>query len=310
MTSVDDQTMADIWTEFSDQQIQQDTLEKKKCCPNPYFIEYEGCSVCVDCGVVGRMGVIDDTPAFCENNQFSHTMTNMFFPKSSGVTGVSGNSSMSRIQQWDSMPYEERVLWEVSNFLKAKLSDIFQTRVVEDSLANFKVLDAKKDDQGKKEIHRGKIRDGLIAACVYFACKSNQVNKTPEEIAGIMGISLTIFNKCTKIYTRLMGQGPEQVSSVDFVESYCNALQITFRVQVLIKKICQTVEVLDLLGGTMPQNITAGCVFFICGELKLDIGIKTLSQAFSISANTMTKVATKITGFKAHIYKHIATNKK
>lgn len=284
------------------------------CCKESYFTELEGCTVCVNCGVVFSVGIIDDTPDFCEFSQVSHTKTSTFFPKSSGSTTMSGKSNLSRIQNWNSMPYNERVLWEISNLLKSKLNDYFQPRIIDDAIANFKVLDEKKNADGKKEIHRGKIRDGLIASCVYFACKSRGINKTPEEIAKIMEIDVTTFNKCTKIYNRLTDTKQELVKSTDFVDTYYNSISsdysVSYKIQSTTKKISEAVEELSLLDGTIPQNITAGCILFTSNEMSLGIDPKIFVKKFSISLNTLNKITAVITANKSKIYKNIIDKKK
>jgi transcription initiation factor TFIIIB Brf1 subunit/transcription initiation factor TFIIB len=210
------------------------------------------------------------------------------------------------------MPYNERVLWEISNLLKSKLTDYLQPMVIDEAISNFKVLDEKKDKKGKKEIHRGKIRDGLIASCVYFACKSRAINKTPEEIAAIMDVDISTFNKCTKIYNRITDTKQEVVKSADFVDTYYNNLNIksiSYRVQCTTKKICEAVEELDILDGTIPQNITAGCIIFTSNEMGLGIEIKSAIKKFSISLNTLNKITSVITANKSKIYKNILEKK-
>lgn len=300
-----------IWNDFDSQRLPV-RIDTEKCCANQYLTELEGCVVCIDCGIVKQMGVISDDQEFCEFAEASHTKTSLFYPKSSGSTIISGNSNMSRINNWNSMPYDEKVLFQVSNDMKAKMRNYFQPKLIEDSIANFKLLDNKKGDDGKKEIHRGRIRDGLIAACVYFACKSNYVNKTPEEISMIMNVELSSFNTCTKLYTKIMGQEQQVVRAVDFVDTYCNCishLEISFKIQNTIKKICEAVEDLGILDGSIPQNITAGCLYFTSTEMKLDIPQKLLSDRFAISINTLCKIHQIIGYHKSHIYKFIMDKK-
>lgn len=298
----------DVWRDFDISRETKKEVKEQRCCDNFYHVELEGCIVCINCGIVQRVGIIVNTPEFCEVGQGYHTKTSAFFPKSSGSTKMSGNSKLSRIQNWNSMPYDERVLWEVSNLLKIKLQDHCQQRIIDCSLMNFKNLDAKKDENGKKEIHRGKIRDGLIASCVYFACKTSFSYKTPEEISKIMDIDITTLNKCTKIYTRIMCQQQETSEPVDFVDTYYSSIgnnKISYKIQCTTKKICKVVQELGILDGTIPQNITAGCILFTSNEMALGIQPKLFKDLFSISLNTLKKITTVITNNKNSIYKNI-----
>lgn len=305
--------MDDIWQEYdSEKKGTTEPGSKEPCCDNPYISDLEGFAVCVGCGVVKTTGILDDNQQFCEFGEAYHTKRNYFYPLSSGSTIMSGNSKLSKIQNWNSMPYDEKVLFQISGIMKMKLRNYVPSRVIEDSIANFKMLDNKKDPEGKKEIHRGRIRDGLIAACVYFACKSNNIVKTPEEISLIMQVDTSTFNSCTKIYTRIMDQQQEPVSSTDFIESYCNRINlpdISFKVQNTIKKICGAVDSLGFLDGCLPQNITAGCILFTATEMNLNVSRKLMLEKFSISSNTLTKINNAITAHKQHIFEFIQQNK-
>jgi transcription initiation factor TFIIB len=296
-----------IWQEFESELDKKETKKAELCCDSPYISELDGFAVCVNCGVVKTAGVIDDNQQFCEFGEAYHTKTSFLYPSSSATT-MSGNSRLSKIQHWNSMPYDEKVLFQIANIMKAKMRNYFQPRLIEDSVANFKMLDGKKGADGKKEVHRGRIRDGLIAACVYFACKSSGIVKTPEEISAIMQVDTTTFNNCTKIYTRIMGQKQESVSAVDFVDSYCSRINlpgISFKVQVLIKKICGAVESLGFLDGSIPQNITAGCILFTANEMELSVSRNLMLDLFSISAFTLTKINNTVMAHKKQVYEYI-----
>jgi len=300
-----------VWKDFDIEMSPKVSGNFKRCCDKSYLIDLEGCVVCIECGVVDRMGVLDSVPEYCDFAEASTTKANFLFPNSSTTT-ISGTGRLAKISNWNSMPYDEKVLFQVSNDMKSKLEGYFQTDVIQDSISNFKKLDAKKGKDGKKEIHRGRIRDGLIAACVYFACKKNYIKKTPEEISMIMEVDVSTFNSCTKIYTKIMKQEQDTVSAVDFVSSYCGCVgnsEISFKIQGTIKKICKAVEDLGILDGSIPQNITAGCLFFTILEMDLDISQKTLSDKFSISINTLSKITTVISDHKSHIFKYILEKK-
>ena len=49
-----------------------------------------------------------------------------------------------------------------------------------------------------QKISRGSNRKGIIAACVYFACKECEVPRTPKEIASMFTIDITVMTKGIK----------------------------------------------------------------------------------------------------------------
>ena len=54
------------------------------------------------------------------------------------------------------------------------------------------------------KISRGSNRIGIIAACVYFACKSYNVPRSSKEIADIFDINITVMTKGCKNFTNIM----------------------------------------------------------------------------------------------------------
>lgn len=299
-----------IWADFDlQQQLKSKEIKKKEfCCETHYLIEREGCVVCIGCGKVDDMVILDDKQEYCEFQDMSHTKTNPLFPNSNG-TFISGKSKISQMSKWSNMAYEDRVLWEVSNEMKAKMLYHFSDKIINDSIYNFKTLDSKRTDDGKKEIHRGRIRKGLIAACVYFACEHNKLNKTPEDISKIMDIDTTTFNKCTKIYTEMMNESQQLKSSCDFVDNYCNALKLNFKINKVITSICISISKLCILDGSIPQNITCGVIYFVANEMNINITQKQLSETFSVSENTLNKIYKTINQHKNAIFSDIKANK-
>jgi transcription initiation factor TFIIIB Brf1 subunit/transcription initiation factor TFIIB len=270
--------------------------ETKKCCDNPYYIDLSGFCVCNGCGVTKKELIFDDD-IFSFNTgddcKFLHSKINELYPESSKGTLIGGNSKMSKIHSWNSMPYNERVVWEVSNVLKMKLSGYFSQKVITDSVYLYKEIYSKMD------ITRGENKSGMIAACVYFSARKNNADHSPKGIAKVMDVDISILNKCTKIYTETIGFS-ENVKSSDFVDSYCNKLELSFRIKKVVRKLCDTIDDYGIL-NCFPQNTCVGVIIFACKEMGKDIDIKDVCKTFEVSSVTMTKIYKKILEEKQNI---------
>ena len=100
---------------------------------------------------------------------------NALLPESSIGSSVSfknNNKSMCQIrryQQWNGMPYKERSLYKVFNQLyDICAKNYIPTKITEEAKGLYSIVSSTK-------ISRGDNRIGIIAACLYFSCKLNNV---------------------------------------------------------------------------------------------------------------------------------------
>ena len=130
---------------------------------------------------------------------------NILLPKSSVGSTISrfGNQSKSMYQirkyhQWQEMPYKERSLYKVFN----QLYDICEknyipTKITEEAKGLYSIVSSTK-------ISRGDNRIGIIAACLYFSCKLNNVPRSSKEIAGLFNIKNTVMTKGCKKFQEIL----------------------------------------------------------------------------------------------------------
>ena len=94
------------------------------------------------------------------------------------------------------------------------------------------------------KISRGSNSIGIIAACVYFACKSCNVPRSSKEIADIFDINITVMTKGCKNFTNIMNLDKKNknrinntpINAYDFIERFCS----NFNVDVMkIYNICK-----------------------------------------------------------------------
>lgn len=296
-----------IWREFNSQADQQiKKKEEKKCCENFYNIEKEGYLVCTSCGIV-NCTVVVDTDIFTfengENNKFLRQFDNYLFPKSSTSTKISGNSKLAKIQAWQSMPYNERVLWEVSNELKS-LKGRFSDRIINDALSLYKNF------YEKSGIFRGENKRGFVGVCLYIATSQNFSNLTPKEVANVLNIDIKILYKCIQKYSEIMNVSTNcNKNSASYVEGFLTKIGLEYKIRKPLIKIIEYVEKTQILGSSIPQNICIGCIVFICKEMKINLDTHLVSKEFSISITTLEKILSKLEKNKQKMFTSIKSSK-
>lgn len=302
----------EIWNQaYTQKQTEKQTnneieIEEEKCCDNFYTREIEGCVVCVGCGLVKSNTIFDENIfSFTngENNMYLRSFTSELYPVSSQSTYISGNSRIAKIQAWNSMPYNERVIWEVSNELNSKLSNRFSSRIIQDTLFIYKSF------YEKTGIFRGENKKGFVAVALYIATSQNFAPTTPKEISLLLDVDLKSMYKCIQKYSEITGQTLENTKkSCDFIEVFSNKIGIDFRTKKVSTKIINVIEKYKILGGTIPQNVCIATIVFVCKEMKNPLDLKKITKDFSISITTLEKTMAVISSNKQKIFKAIADN--
>ena len=82
---------------------------------------------------------------------------------------------IKKYQEWSSMPYKERSTYKVFNIIsdickKSNLPKIIET----EAKSLYKIISDTK-------ISRGNNRKGIIASCIYFACKTCNVPRSQND---------------------------------------------------------------------------------------------------------------------------------
>lgn len=262
-----------------------------------------GFYVCDICGLTKKMSIIDDSA----DNVYHNGDTAKKDPSRCGKedsiiqkktlnTIINGSCKMSKMNQWTSMSYNERTLWQTSEHIKRQCSSRnISSNIINHTILLFKKINESKKGNGKKEIHRGKVRDGIIAACLYNACKKENSERTPVEISEIMSVSLSDVNRGCKLFLDILSESEEsnteQPKSRDFLYRYGNMMGIQYNILSRTEKILQIVLENNILPNNTPSSIVAGVLYFVSCSLKLeDVNKKKLSSTCNISEVTITKI--------------------
>lgn len=232
--------------------------------------------------------------------------TNILLPESSiGSTINFKNNSKSmnqirRYQNFHGMPYKERSKYKVFNLITEKCDK---------NNINVKIIGEAKSLYSnicEIKISRGSNRDGIIAACVYFACKECNVPRASKEIAEVFDIDITVMTKGCKKFQEIMNLNKRNKNRIknksinprDFIERFCDKIDIEINV---IYNICDICLSHNIISQNTPQSIAAGCIYYYIKENSLNINKKDLSDICKISEVTINKCYKKIEEHK-HLF--------
>ena len=115
-----------------------------------------------------------------------------------------------------------------------------------------------------EKLTKGKVNDGVIAACIYVACRQEKVPRTFKEISALTLVSKKDIGRCYKLIAPLLETRVSSVSMDDFMARFCSHLNLGMDVQRLSVAILKRVAELGVAAGKSPTSIAAAGLFMTC----------------------------------------------
>lgn len=265
-----------------------------------------GIIVCTSCGVINDDQIIDEAaewsfgadeaasggkdPARCG------MPVNPFFEKSGCSTIIGGpshkNFFMKKLHAQMSMDYVERSRYHM--FVKiGRMCETLSPSVLE-TVKHYYVKMA------NEKLSRGNVRLGLIACCIFYACKKDKVTRSIKEVSAMCEIEPSVFNNAHKIFREIMKDHVpndlfEETTQVDdLITRFCGYLSFDrqkrcfFQKQIIKMNI--VIDKTQILIGKTPSAITAACIYYISQKEKLDLSKKLISKQVNVSIVTINKI--------------------
>lgn len=311
-----------IWTaldELSPKVITQKTGCK---CGTIDIIELDCYTVCNSCGLILEdlsISTEAEWRSFNNENGMSDTGNrcgneiDTLAPIHSMATVIAGNSKLAKRQLWSSLPYNERVLYELKNNLNIIIaSNNLPGSLCKNTLLLYKKFTNKDNVKDKDDMNlfRGNNKNTLIAVCFYYAAKFHNINLSSSYICNIFNVKNQKFSKYCKIYNEYLGnQCDNTVYEVtDLCERYSIKLNLSWNIQKLCKKILQACKTLNILTELAPQSLISGVIYFINIEMHLELSKNDIYNACGISENTMIKTYRILATKKQEIFTVAVSN--
>ena len=223
---------------------------------------------------------------------------NTLLPESSVGSSVSFSSNSNsmyqirRMQQWSGMPYKERSVYKV--FLEIQNvcnRHNIPSKIINEAKSIYKIASSTK-------ISRGTNRAGIIASCVFFACKECDVPRSSKEIAEMFGISSNIMTKGVKKCQEIIHMDKKNKNRIsktkstkpeDFINRFCNKLNIQEKDTEKVLSICKITVENFIISENTPPSIASGCIYYFIKKTNKGITKKEISEICKISEVTINK---------------------
>ena len=299
----------------------------KECCKNKKNdIIIDGRTVCNICGKdKGAYLVCNTSGKITDRNHINIERVgipiNPHLPESSMGTSIgwSRKPEMARLrkqQSWNSMPSKERSNLEDYKIIADHCSQKGISLKVQDTAKTiYQVIRKQKDFKT-----RGHKRVGLIAACIYYACKHEKTMKDSSFIAEMMKTEKKYVSSGIRLVDSL-GSGIDHPifesvfktsKASDYIGRYCTNLGITDQtIVILAEKMSNKIKSMNVsnMSSYTPITIAASVLYYILQSIKSPPSVDFVSDKIGISSGTILKCYKNIVEYEDRILTPILLRK-
>jgi len=294
-------------------------------CKTYTLISCEGQLLCNKCGLMQQKTLSEDAEyrTYSDNSKSVNPervgmATNSLLPESSLGTLIAqrsyDNNNIKRMVQynsWHQMPYKERSLYKICCKISSKAKRHGLPNIIIERAKEFYNIIR------SVNISRGDNRDGLIAACLYFACKDEKVPRSSKEIADMFDIKLQDMTKGIKNFRanwRLAKTNGDKIvvdssNPIDYIDRYCSNLPISSDTKHIAEFIAVKALFKNIVDDNTAPSIAAGSIFLSCHISGQNITKKQVADACKTSEVTISKCFKKLFEMKLELLPSLVITK-
>ncbi|CAJ0579574.1 unnamed protein product, partial [Mesorhabditis spiculigera] len=108
---------------------------------------------------------------------------------------------------------------------------------------------------------RAKNVEAQAAACLYIACRREQVPRTFKEICAISNVSKKVIGRLFKQIIALTESSLTHINATDFMSRFCANLGLSAKVENVAIHVAQEANQNDYVPGRSPVSVAAAAIF-------------------------------------------------
>lgn len=204
--------------------------------------------------------------------------------------------ALSRAQGRNSGMKGERNLVQAYKDISAMCDAISLPRSVQDIAKHL----YKRADDTKSL--KGKPVESIIAACIFIACRQQNVPRTIKEICTLTSISKKDLGKCFKAIEKLLqaegtnapsGASQDQyvptkaTNAAELMIRFCNRLALPQKIVSACQELAKNAQAAGTLDGRSPISIAAAGIYLISALFGIPKSPKQISEIAGVSDSTI-----------------------
>lgn len=113
------------------------------------------------------------------------------------------------------------------------------------------------------KIMKGKSNEGIVATCLYVACRQEKVTRTFKEISALTLVPKRDIGRCYKLLAPLLETKMVTVSTEDFMTRFCSYLNLGMEVQKAAVHLAKRSSELGCTAGKSPISVAAAGIYMV-----------------------------------------------
>ena len=158
-----------------------------------------------------------------------------------------------------------------------------------------------------KKISRGRVRIGIIACCVFYICKKENIQRSIAEISNLLNIQTVYIHKAKKLFDSFLKdetlENSNTLDSEQFLKRFCNTLTISkqdkYKIIQKSKKIMD--HKLDVFSNRKATSICATLIIFVGNNLNFKINKIEFCKNVNVSIVTVNKLLRQLKTYNIQI---------
>ena len=209
---------------------------------------------------------------------------NVLLPQSSLGTTVTATGKIKKLHIWNSMPYKERsdnIMFKrihavcIAHKICKKIED--DSKILCKRVSSTVHMIGK--NKGKPIITRGFNRSGIVAGCLFIACRRNDETRATKEVAVYFEIDERDVNKGIRSLLSILNDdtiikeiGTSRVSH--FIQRKCDELNIKLKYTREAMTIAKNIDKLSIISNHTTYSLAAASILLMA-EIN---GLKTITK--------------------------------
>ncbi len=139
----------------------------------------------------------------------------------------------------------------------------------------------------KKNLIRGRSINCIASSCIYTTCRQVGKPRTMEEISSVTLLDKRDIGRTYRFLCRELELKIEPTRSQEYIERYCNELDLNVDVIKDAKEILNEAEVGEILSGKSPSGLAAAAIYISAKNKKIKITQKKIADVSSVTEVTI-----------------------
>ncbi|MFX1327085.1 MAG: transcription initiation factor IIB family protein [Promethearchaeota archaeon] len=258
------------------------------------LLHEKGETVCGQCGLVINERIVDISHsgkrAFTKQEKESRERTgspiSILLPDMGLSTIIDKTNikspDLKRAAKWNSrMTWDKRNMLIATTELKRIGSNLNLPNHVKKTAIRLYI------EAFKKKLLRGRSINGMVAACLYFACRERKIPRTLQEILEQTSISAKNVRRCYRTLIRELNLKAPSTDPISLIPRFIAELELDADAENTTIKILQSFTSQFSTSGKDPKGLCAGALYLVCKKKDKKISQKEIANLVGVTEVTL-----------------------